>query len=510
MARRSIFASALVLLTLSLPHHVNCQPGGEEANSGLGLTEQSNVVDIQPSGDQAPGIQATNPLDEFDVNVVLGEGTGTTEQVTNPPVNANPWPPASRELQEGDDLEFSPEYLAKNQQMIRDQAAAGIKALGDAQFARIIENPGSMLGVQWAPEYESLIISWQTWQDFLTALGTETQPDNNPIYYLMRDSKTIRTVLTQIDMIYKIMLEKIGKNSITIDERYRGLIQRGWEIIRPLIDIDLTTSPQYEYMVYPAVIAPEGLFNVTATDLADPSLLNNAVERLFRFAEVGSNTILVTESQMVALWTLLTTVQLDLKSWISDLQNKIILDVFRFPPTDRPAYPTGVNPPRVGRYKRGVIGYKEYFAEKYIGEFDTEPLPPFSTTSKKDTEPWRSWRKNTRITFDMYVQPLLLWGKIYGGLIPNMLEMVADVAYKANQQLGKKSIYPEPDFVYPLLTSAYNIDAWLLTYPEWDAKKGHYVPDVSGFKLAQPQPAEQNPAEQIRLQQIPVGPGGGQ
>ncbi|KAK6358997.1 hypothetical protein TWF696_000169 [Orbilia brochopaga] len=501
MARRNTFTSILLLLALGFSHHINCQPSDDESVGGLEPGTQSGVVDTQVSDDQAPGLQVNNPLDEFDINVVVREGTDPSiGQISNPPINANPQVVNSPTLP---NIEFSPEYLAQNQESIREKANTAFKELSEAQLVRMVANPGMYKNVEWGQTIDAIFISWDNWQDFLNALSIESKPDDNPIYFLLRDSKTIRTVLTQIDMIYRIMLEKTGKNSITIDNRYRGMIQRGWEIIRPLIDIDLSTSPEYNYGTYPAVIAPEALFNVTAKDLADPKLQAYTAQRIFRFEEISPNTYFASESQLIALWTLMTTVELELRVWINDFQNKIVLDVFRFPPIDQPKAPVGIDWPGTGRFKRQQIGYKEYFEEKFISEFNSDPLPPFSTTSKKDTEPWRSWRRSPRVTFDMYVQPLVLWTKIYSGLIPNMLEMLVDVASAANQLLGRKSIYPDGDFGAPF-DSDIGLDApsWLKSYPEWFVGTGKYVPDVNGFRIAKP--VEQIPVEQVQIEKISV------
>ncbi|KAJ6257299.1 LOW QUALITY PROTEIN: hypothetical protein Dda_8188 [Drechslerella dactyloides] len=496
---------------MPLAHHGNCQPGGEEVVGQFGPGEQPDV-DTQLAGGQL-GLQVSDLLDELDVNVIvtedLTEGDPVVVQNQNQPLanantqatNTNPQDTAAT------DETFSPEQLALNQAWIRDRAQAARKALYRGQSARILANPSMIRDLTWPHPNQGIVISPTLWTDFIAALGIATRSDSNPIYFLLRDAKTIRTLLIQIDTIYRILLDKSGaggKSAITLDDDYRAFIARGWEIIRPLINIDLTTAPEYDYGDPAGVIHPNSHFNITGADLTDFPLQTRTAMYLFGTEEVAPNTIIASESHIIAMWTMLTGVELELRTWIGEFQRKLVYDVFRFPSTDAPTTNAGIDWPDAGKYKRQTIGYAEYFAEKYIHDFDTEPLPPpASPGKKKESEPWRSWRRSPRITFDLYVQPLLLWAKIYSGLVPNMLEMIADIAFVANTELGRKSVYPDGNFAAPVEVPWLDVPAWLGTYPEWFVGTGKYVPDVSQFKIAQP-------VQQIQLQPNPVAAGGGQ
>ncbi|KAK6512970.1 hypothetical protein TWF506_009132 [Arthrobotrys conoides] len=345
---------------------------------------------------------------------------------------------------------------------------------------------------EWAAPGEDIIVRKSAWDKFATDLTTD--PPNNPMWYLLRASHLLRYFSRDAEA----MAHGIWQNTKNV--KWLDFRDEYFEIISPLMteftweQPDPKKSGNYFQAKHRTPTAPPGLmdragifdssfspdpWNSTLPNgspnpyTRDTFALKVAVSKLFQPKPEeydGQPVVFINDSRFDLLWTTVKQVYDRLEPFTKKLAEAVNKEKWKLgDPGGSATKKLDMRPRQTREFQREKEGYESYY-EKFWEEFDAydEQQDP----SKSLQSHWvfgllMGHKLKYPNTTNVFVAYGILVTTVYHSVLALMMDMLADIALKANILARKSLVSIDPLWALPK-DPDFEVDVSTLEkYPEW-------------------------------------------
>ncbi|KAF3181096.1 hypothetical protein TWF788_006597 [Orbilia oligospora] len=344
---------------------------------------------------------------------------------------------------------------------------------------------------EWAAPSDDIIVRKSDWDNFVTGLTTDML--ENPMWYLLRTSQLLRYFSRDVEA----MAAGIYQN--TKNETWLDFRDEYFDIISPLMTEFTWEKPdpkkpgKFYQAKHRTPRAPSGLmdragifdssfppdpWSSTLSDgtpnpyTHDAFALKIAVLKLFQPKSDdydGQQVVSINDSRFDLLWT--TVKQVYDRLALFTVKLAAVINAQEWKPGD-PGAPTkklDMRPRQTREYNRKEEGYKSYY-KKFSEEFD-------AYDQEEDPSKWaqsywvfgllRGHKEGVNTPTNIFVSYGILVTTVYHSVLALMMDMLADIALKANILARKSVVSIDPLWALPKDPN-FEVDvSTLRQYPEW-------------------------------------------